>query len=72
MTDRPTTPPQAPRAKRPAIKNADVPSETLGLPGIGEGASAAHFARDVPLGLQNGEEPTEEPTASSDQRESGA
>ncbi len=43
----PTTPPKDPRAKRPGIANADVPSETVGLPGIGEGASAAHFARDA-------------------------
>ena len=68
MTDRPTPPPQDPRAKRPTIANADVPSDTVGLPGVGEGASAAHFARDVPLGLQAGDDPAGEPTASSDQR----
>lgn len=56
MTDGPTTPAKNPRAARRGIKNADVPSETLGLPDVGEGASAAHFARDVPLGLQVGDD----------------
>ena len=53
MTDRPTGPA---KGKRPAIANADVPSETVttGLPGIGEGASAAHFARDA-VSLNAGE-----------------
>ena len=48
MTDRPTNP-ASPRATRPGIVNADVPSQTLaqGLPDVGEGASAAHFARDA-------------------------
>ena len=50
MTDRPTTPPEGSRdsrTKRPGVANADVPSDTVGLPGVGEGASAAHFARDT-------------------------
>lgn len=49
MTNGPITTAKAKtsRAKRPTIKNADVPSETVGLPGVGEGASAAHFARDT-------------------------
>lgn len=52
MAQGPTTPKktlrtQAPRDERPGIANADVPSETVGLPGVGEGASAAHFARDT-------------------------
>ena len=60
MTDSPTTPPQDSRAKRPTIKNADVPSETVGLPGVGEGASAAHFARDtVEWQAAEGDEPPE-------------
>ncbi|TNC73774.1 hypothetical protein [Rubellimicrobium roseum] len=48
MTERPT-PPRTPPARRPAVANADVPSETFaqGLPDVGEGASAAHFARDA-------------------------
>ncbi len=33
--------------QRPTIKNADVPSDTAGLPSVGEGASARHFARDT-------------------------
>lgn len=53
MTDGLTTPAKDPRAKRPGIKNADVPSDTLGLPGVGEGASATHFARDTVRGQQN-------------------
>ena len=36
-----------PETGRPGIANADVPSETAGLPGVGEGASATHFARDL-------------------------
>ena len=47
MTDPTTRGPTAPRSKRPGIANADVPSETLGQPGVGEGASAASFARDT-------------------------
>jgi hypothetical protein len=47
MADDPTATPKHPPAKRPGIANADVPSETVGLPGVGEGASAAHFARDT-------------------------
>ena len=56
MTDRPTMPPGSPPAKRRGIVNADVPSETLatGLPDVGEGASAAHFARDA-VSLNAGE-----------------
>ncbi len=61
MTDGPTTPPGAPKnppAKRRGIVNADVPSETLktGLPDVGQGASAVHFARDaVPYQAGEGE-----------------
>ncbi|EYD77698.1 hypothetical protein Rumeso_00864 [Rubellimicrobium mesophilum DSM 19309] len=53
MTDRPTTPP---RTKGRNVVNADVPSETAmkGLPDIGTGASAAHFARDA-VSLNAGE-----------------
>ena len=56
MNDRPTTPSATPRTKRRGIANADVPSETLatGLPDVGEGASASHFARDA-VQLQAGE-----------------
>ena len=36
-----------PGTGRPGIANADLPSETVGLPGVGEGASATHFARDL-------------------------
>lgn len=52
MADRPTSPP----TKRRGIVNADVPSQTLvtGLPDVGEGASAAHFARDA-VSLNAGE-----------------
>ena len=58
MTDKPikpvpTTPTKDVHAKRPTIKNADVPSDTVGLPGVGDGASAAHFARDTVQGQQN-------------------
>ena len=58
MTNRPTTPP----AKRRGIVNADRPSETLGLPDVGEGASAATFAEDV-MPFQAGEraEPDDAP-----------
>ena len=31
----------------PKIKNADRPSETAGLPEMGDGASARHYLRDV-------------------------
>ena len=57
MTHDPSIPAKTPRGKnlqvsdsdaeRPGIQNADVPSDTLGLPGVGEEASAAHFARDT-------------------------
>ena len=50
--------PKAPRprdARGPLVANADVPSETVGLPSVGEGASAAHFARDT-VGHQAGED----------------
>ncbi|TNC51977.1 hypothetical protein FHG66_04010 [Rubellimicrobium rubrum] len=58
MTDDPTRSVKHPQAPRPGIRNADVPSETFaqGLPDVGEGASAVHLARDVPLGLQAGED----------------
>ena len=53
MTDRPTGPA---KSKRPTIVNADVPSDTAakGLPDVGEGASATHFARDA-VSLNAGE-----------------
>lgn len=50
-TPHPTPPTKEALAERPGIKNADVPSETVGLPGVGEGASATHYARDT-VGLQ--------------------
>ena len=55
MTNGSAMPPKAPRAKRPTIKNADVPSETLGLPEVGTEASSSHFARDTTQ-WQNAEE----------------
>lgn len=36
-----------PKPPRPAVAHADLPSETAGLPGVGEGASAQRFARDL-------------------------
>ena len=60
----------SPPAERPAIKNADVPSDTVGLPGVGEGASARHFARDVVEEGQRGEgEDDDEPHAPADPRD---
>jgi hypothetical protein len=53
MTDRPTS-----KTGRRTIANADVPSQTAltGLPDVGEGASAVHFARDaVDLQAEDGE-----------------
>lgn len=49
MTERPTTPPKNASAGHRGVVNADVPSDGLvtGLPQVGEGASAAHFARDA-------------------------
>lgn len=40
-------PARDPRTGRPTIANADVPSESAGLPGVGEGASAQSFAKDL-------------------------
>ena len=56
MTDRPSTPRRDPRSGRPTVANADVPSDTAakGLPDVGEGASATHFARDA-VSLNAGE-----------------
>ena len=56
MPDHPAPPPKAPRTGRPTIANADVPSETAaqGLPDVGAGASAVHFARDA-VSLNAGE-----------------
>jgi hypothetical protein len=53
MIDRPAAPL---KTGRRTIANADVPSETVktGLPSVGEGASAAHFARDA-VSLNAGE-----------------
>lgn len=39
--------PRAVAARRPTVRNADIPSETVGLPGVGQEASASHFARDM-------------------------
>lgn len=53
MTDRPAS-----KTGRRSIANADVPSKTAmqGLPDVGEGASAVHFARDsVDLQAEGGE-----------------
>jgi hypothetical protein len=57
-----TSLPPAPKPPRRSIANADVPSETAmqGLPDVGEGASAVHFARDsVDLQAEDGESPNE-------------
>ena len=70
MSDDPSPPAKRSRAKRPGIKNADVPSDTVGLPGAGEGASARHFARDVVEEGQQGEGDEEaEPHAPADPRD---
>ena len=71
MADDPTQRAEKPRSERPGIKNADVPSDTVGLPGTGEGASARHFARDVVEEGQRGEADDEddEPHAPSDPRD---
>ena len=66
MADDPNTRGDHPRARRPGVRKLDVPSKTVGLPGIGEEASAAHFARDAPQHLQQAEaedEPTGLPPA---------
>ena len=55
MTDDPIHPSKNSSVKRPGIANADVPSDTVGLPGVGEEASATHFARDLPTHFQQGE-----------------
>lgn len=69
MPQDPATPRKASRNKRPGIVNADVPSETVGLPGVGEGASAAHFARDaVEWQAAEGDESHGEPTGKSSDR----
>ena len=70
MADDLTPPAEKPRAERPGIENADVPSDTVGLPGVGDGASARHFARDVVEEGQRGEGDDEaEPHAPSDPRD---
>ena len=69
MTNRPTTPPGTPRTKSRGIVNADRPSETLatGLPDVGEGASASHFARDaVSLNAGEGHEDSDGTTDADD------
>ena len=55
MTDRPAAG-QPLKTGRRTIANADVPSQTAaqGLPDVGEGASAVHFARDA-VSLNAGE-----------------
>ena len=55
MADDATSPNKENHPERPGIKNADVPSDTAGLPETGDGASARHFARDVVEGGQRGE-----------------
>ena len=70
MSDDTTPPAERRRAERPGIENADVPSDTVGLPGVGEGASARHFARDVVEEGQQGEDEDEgEPHAPADPRD---
>ena len=71
MSDESSPPAEKPRDERPGIKNADVPSDTVGLPGVGEGASARHFARDVVEEGQRGLEDDEDakPHAPADPRE---
>ena len=56
MTDRPASPGAPLKTGRRRIANADIPSETAsqGLPDVGEGASAVHFARDA-VSLNAGE-----------------
>ncbi len=59
MTHRPAAPGAPLKTGRRTIANADVPSETAaqGLPDVGEGASAVHFARDsVSLNAGEGHE----------------
>lgn len=55
MTKEATSPAGKSHDERPGIQNADVPSDTVGLPETGDGASARHFARDVVEGGQRGE-----------------
>ena len=53
-----TQTPPARKSGHRTIANADVPSQTAlqGLPDVGEGASAVHFARDaVDLQAEDGE-----------------
>ena len=70
MADDTISPAGKSRAERPGIKNADVPSDTVGLPGTGDGASARHFARDVVEGGQRGEgDGGDAPHAPADPRE---
>ncbi len=69
MTDGPTTLANDSLATRPGIRNADVPSETLGLPDVGEGASATHFARDVPREILAGEDEDTHSHAPADPRD---
>ena len=71
MTDRPASRHQRPPTGRRGIVNADVPSETAaqGLPDVGEGASAAHFARDaVPEQAGEGEKQGVDPDFDPDDR----
>ncbi len=64
MTNDPTKSARPSQSPRPSVRTADVPSETFaqGLPDVGEGASAVHLARDVPLGLQAGEDAEVDPS----------
>lgn len=58
-------PPTPPKAPRPSIANSDVPSETAGLPGVGEGASAQSFAKDLVGRQANSEDEGSGPAGSS-------
>lgn len=69
MADEPTPPAEGARTRRSGIRNADVPSDTVGLPGVGEGASARHFARDTVEGQRGEGDDEAEPHAPSDPRD---
>lgn len=70
MSDDENSSADKPRSERSGIKNADVPSDTVGLPDAGEGASARHYARDVVEEGQRGDDGEEDkPHAPADPRE---
>jgi hypothetical protein len=72
MTNVPNTPTEDPRSARQGVRNADVPSETLGLPDVGEGASAANFARDVPREILASDDEDAQSHAPADPRDRAA